>query len=160
VLSQLLLLFILVPLVELALLLWLADKTSWLCTLWLVILTGVVGAWLARREGLRCLRAIQDKTARGELPADSLLDGLMILVAGAVLVTPGILTDLLGFALLIPPFRRVVRRWIKRRIGVRLGVFPKSGEWSFSNERPPAHDEVIDSRVIDVDHRRAEDDDR
>ncbi len=142
---RLLLLFTLVPLVELALLVWLADKTSWLFTLWLVIFTGVLGAWLARREGLRCWREIQERTARGELPTDSLLEGLMILVAGAVLVTPGVLTDLLGFALLIPPFRRAIRRWLAGRIRARM-TLQHPEIWPTS----PEQDRIIDVEVIDV----------
>jgi UPF0716 protein FxsA len=120
VLLWLLLLFSLVPLVELALLLWIGAHTSWWFALGLVIFTGVLGAWLARHEGLRCLRRLQQDLARGKLPADPLLDALMILLAGALLVTPGVLTDALGFALLVSPIRRVVRRWIKRRIRARL----------------------------------------
>ncbi len=142
---RLLLLFTLVPLTELFLLLWLADKTSWLFTLWLVIFTGVLGAWLARREGLRCLREIQQRIDRGELPTDSLLEGVMILVAGAVLVTPGVLTDILGFSLLIPPFRRVIRRWLAGRITAKVAMH-HPGNWP----DPPEPDGIVDVQVIDV----------
>ncbi len=138
-LLRLLLLFILVPLVELALLLWMAQYTGWLFTLALVIVTGAVGASLARREGLRCLLRAQEQLERGEIPADSLLDGLLILVAGAVLITPGVLTDAAGFALLIPPIRRVVRRYLVARIKARLVTLrPRGGA------QGAAGDDVID----------------
>ncbi len=142
---RLLLLFTLVPLTELVLLLWLADKTSWLFTLWLVIFTGVLGAWLARREGLRCWLEIQKRIDRGELPTDSLLEGVMILVAGAVLVTPGVLTDILGFSLLVPPFRRIIRRWLARRITARAAMH-RPGNWP----NPPEPDGIVNDQVIDV----------
>lgn len=108
----LLLLLTVVPFVELAILLRLADATGWMTTLGIVIVTGVVGAWLARREGLRTLLTIQSELSTGRMPAMSVVEGMMILVAGALLVTPGILTDTVGFALLIPP----VRRWVARRV--------------------------------------------
>ena len=85
----LLLLFILVPAIELALLLEVGSHLGTLPTLGLIAVTGVVGASLARRQGLAVLRRAQDQMARGELPAGSLADGVMILVAGALLITPG-----------------------------------------------------------------------
>ena len=114
-LLRLLLLFCLVPLVELTLLLWLADVTGWRATLLLVLGTGVVGAALARYQGWQVVQRIQSQLEQGQLPADSLLDGLMIFIAGALLLTPGILTDAVGFALLIPFFRRRIRRYLGRR---------------------------------------------
>jgi len=150
VLVRLLLLFTVVPLVELALLLWIGAHTSWWFTLGLVVFTGVAGAWLARHEGVRCLRRFQQELAAGKLPADPLLDGLMILLAGALLVTPGVLTDTLGFALLLPPLRRLVRERVKRRIQTRVFV-SGTPEWGASDGGPP-HDQIIDVKVIDAEH--------
>lgn len=153
-LFRLLLLFILVPLAELAILLWIAEVTdNWLFTLALVIVTGMVGAWLARREGLRCLRQIRRQLARGQLPGDSLLDGLMILIAGALLITPGVLTDLLGFALLVPTIRRVLKQYLKRRIQARIVIPPGSPDWN----RSPPRDEIIDVRIVDDQERTPHD---
>ena len=101
-LLKLLSLFILVPLVELALLLYLADASSWQFTLLLVIATGVIGTLLAREQGWRTWTRIRDELAAGRMPADSLLDGVLIFIAGALLLTPGVLTDLLGISLLVP----------------------------------------------------------
>jgi len=154
-LLRLVLLFTLVPLVELTLLMWLAKSTHWLFTLWLVILTGLAGAWLARQQGIRCVREVQQRLARGELPAYSLLEGLMILVAGVVLVTPGVLTDLVGFALLVPPFRRLVTRYLTRRISTRIFVSPPQAA-----ERPNDRDTIIDAQVIDVKSSRVNSDDQ
>ena len=152
-LLRLLLLFTVVPLVELWLLVRIGEVVGLGFTLALVIVTGFVGAALARREGLRCWLAAQEKINRGELPTDSLLDGLMILLAGAVLITPGVLTDLFGFALLMPPVRGTLRRWLARRIRAQIVVtHPEGGHAGASR------DEVIDARVIDVESRDADED--
>jgi UPF0716 protein FxsA len=156
VLVRLLFLFTVVPLVELALLLWIGAHTSWWFTLGLVVFTGVAGAWLARHQGLRCLRRFQQELAEGKLPADPLLDGLMILLAGALLVTPGVLTDALGFALLLPPFRRLVRGRVKRRIEARAFVSGAPG-W-VPPGGPQARDQIIDVKVIDPEHRETTED--
>ncbi len=109
---RLLLLLTVVPFVELTILLQIADRFRWGPTIALVILTGILGAWLARREGLKAIARIQADLSAGVPPAGAVLDGALILAAGLVLVTPGILTDLCGFALLIPP----IRAWVRRRL--------------------------------------------
>ncbi len=147
-LLRLLLLLTVVPLVELVLLLWLASETGWLLTVLLVLATGVVGAFLARHEGLRCMQRAQRQAAEGQLPGDALLDAVMILVAGVLLITPGMLTDLFGFALLLPPFRRVVKRRIKYRFEARLRVFTPDGRPPPTGE-PPPRDKIIDVQIVD-----------
>ena len=117
---RLLLLFTVVPLVELALLLAIGRYVGLVATVLLVFGTGVLGAWLARREGLRAFYRVREEMAAGRLPAEALLDGLLILVAGAVLLTPGLLTDLAGFALLTPFVRAAVRRAVADRL--RRGI--------------------------------------
>jgi UPF0716 protein FxsA len=112
VLFRLLILFTVVPLVEVIILIRIAEYLSWGATLGLVIVTGVLGTWLARREGLRVLGRIQADLHAGTPPTGAMVDGALILVAGLVLITPGVLTDLCGFALLIPP----IRAWVKRRL--------------------------------------------
>jgi UPF0716 protein FxsA len=117
---RLFLLFTCVPLVELYILLQIGSVIGAANTILLVILTGVLGAFLAQREGIRTLRTIQSVMARGEMPGEPLLDALLILVAGFVLITPGILTDLLGFLLLIPATRLRIRVWVKRQLEHKL----------------------------------------
>ncbi len=107
---RLLLLFTAVPLIELALLVEIGRVVGLPATIALVLFTGVLGAWLARSQGLATLARLQQELGAGRMPTDALLDGLMIFIAGAVLLTPGILTDVFGFALLTPAFRRVVKR--------------------------------------------------
>ncbi len=109
-LGRLFMLFILVPMVELLLLIQLGQMVGLLPTLGLIVLTGAMGAMLARREGFRAFSRFSETMARGELPADAALDGLAILVGGAFLLTPGIMTDLVGFSLLLPPIRAGFKR--------------------------------------------------
>lgn len=112
----LLLLFIVLPLAELALLLKVGEYLHWEGTIALVILTGVAGAALARWQGLKVLFSIQKDMAEGRMPAPYLLDGLMILLAGALLVTPGLITDAVGFSLLVPPVRRNLKQWLRKKL--------------------------------------------
>ena len=114
--GRLLLLFVVLPAVELALLIELGSRFGTLHTLALIVLTGVLGASLARGQGLGVMRQIQAEVAAGRLPATSLVDAAIILVAAALLVTPGILTDGFGFLCLIPACRSVVKRILWRRL--------------------------------------------
>jgi len=123
VLVKLLLLFTLLPIVELALLLYLADATSWQLALGIVLATGILGAMLARRQGWRTSQRIREQLARGQMPGDALLDALLILIAGALLVTPGVLTDAVGFLLLIPPCRRLIKRRLVARFQLHQANF-------------------------------------
>jgi UPF0716 protein FxsA len=113
--SRLLLLFIAVPAVELALLIELGRQIGTLGTLAIIVVTGAVGAALARQQGLRVLRDLQSEMGAGSLPADALIDGAIILLAGALLITPGILTDVFGFLCLVPATRALGRRALRRR---------------------------------------------
>lgn len=119
-LSRLILLFVAVPLVELAILLQVAQVIGLVPTIALVVTTGVAGAALARHQGLRAFLAVQQELASGRLPGRSLLDGLSILVGGAFLLTPGILTDIAGFSLLVPLSRRWLQGVVKRRLERRI----------------------------------------
>lgn len=119
-LSRLIFLFVAVPLVELAILLQVAQWIGLLPTVTMVVATGVAGAALARHQGLRAFLAVQGELAAGRLPGRSLLDGLSILVGGAFLLTPGILTDFAGFSLLAPPSRRWLQRLVLRRLERRI----------------------------------------
>ena len=113
--GRLLLLFIVLPAVELALLIEVGQRIGTLETIGLIVLTGIVGAAMARSQGLRVIADAQSRVARGEMPADSLIDGVMILVASALLVTPGVLTDAFGFLCLVPAFRALCKREVVRR---------------------------------------------
>lgn len=113
--TRLFLLFTVVPLVELSLLLRIGQRVGPTATLALVIGTGAVGAVLARQAGIRALDRVRMDMERGVVPTDSLLDGLLILVAGVMLITPGVLTDVAALTLMTPLGRRPVRAALKRR---------------------------------------------
>lgn len=154
-LIRLLLLFTVVPLVELWLLLRLHEVTSLGFTLGLVLLTGIVGAALAKRQGLATLGRIRDELGAGRMPTNALQDGLLILLAGVLLVTPGLLTDTLGFSLLFPPARRRIREWLGRRwrhsFQVRTFQYGSQApphRWS-EDPAPQHRDKVIDVQILD-----------
>jgi UPF0716 protein FxsA len=111
---KLFLLFVILPAVELALLIEVGRHLGTLATLGLIVLTGAVGANLARAQGLRVLQQIQTETQAGRMPAEPLIDGAIIVVAGALLITPGVLTDFFGFACLIPGTRRILKDMARR----------------------------------------------
>lgn len=117
-------LFVILPVAELALLVYLGRALGLWPALALVLITGALGAALAKCQGLQVWRTIQRETAGGRMPAAQLIDGLFILVAGLLLITPGLLTDLAGFALLLP----APRRWCRQAAGQWLLRKVRSGE--------------------------------
>lgn len=118
---RLLLLFILIPLADLVLLLIASKYLTWQVTLLLVIVTGVVGAWLARRQWQSLILRLQTRHRPATL-SEVLSDGAMILFAGALLITPGFITDLLGLSLLSPKFRAWYRRFLAQRMSDWLQI--------------------------------------
>ena len=104
----LLLLFIVMPVVEMWLLITVGGQIGAMATIGLVLLTAVVGAKLLREQGFETLWRGQSKLAEGQLPAQEIVEGIILAVSGALLLTPGFLTDAIGFAGLIPPIRVVV----------------------------------------------------
>ncbi len=124
----LLLLMIVVPLADFALLLRVGGLLGFVPTVVLVILTGIIGASLAKRQGLATLASINTDLAAGRMPTAQLGEGLLILLAAAVLLTPGFITDALGLLLLVPFVRRrfliFVTRYFKSRIEIRSMGMP------------------------------------
>ncbi|TWU02104.1 FxsA family protein [Neorhodopirellula pilleata] len=120
--ARLLLAFIIIPFVELVLLLRMADATSWMTTLSIVIVTGLIGSYLARREGLAAIGRFRAALAEGRMPGREIQDGLMIAFAAALLLTPGLLTDALGFVLLTPMGRTHIGGFLRRRYGGKFQV--------------------------------------
>ena len=130
-LGRLLLLFTVVPLGELLILVEIGERIGAGPTVLIVLATGVLGAWLARREGTRSLRVIQERLSAGSLPARELFHGLLILLAGAFLVTPGVVTDAVGFTLLIRPARDRIIDALRRRLEDRMARGQGGyGEWA------------------------------
>ena len=148
-------LFLIVPVLDLALLVAVGERIGFWPTVGTVVLTALVGSWLARREGTAAWRRVQARLGAGGLPGQELIDGLLILVSGVLLLTPGFLTDLVGILGLLPPSRAVARRALRARfkravrqgsvrvVGMRPG--PPFGGSPFGPPRPAVEDaEVID----------------
>lgn len=109
--------FVGVPVVEIALFIVVGRQIGVLPTIGIVLLTAMLGASLVSRQGRGAMRDVRDELAAGRFPGPQLAHGAMILVAGALLLTPGFLTDATGFALLVPAVREGLRRWAVRRYG-------------------------------------------
>lgn len=111
------LIFFLVPLIEMVILIKVGGIIGALPTVGLVVLTAIAGVWLLRIEGIATLSRVQEKVNRGELPETELLEGVMLIIGGALLLTPGFATDAAGFVCLIPAFRRPLANRIIRSAG-------------------------------------------
>ncbi len=112
---KLLLLFITIPFLEMVILIKLGAEWGFVPTLLLIVVTGIVGAALSRWQGLKAWREIQLQLNQGLMPGEALIDGLLIFGAGMVLLTPGLLTDTLGFLLLIPQTRQFFKAWLRKK---------------------------------------------
>jgi UPF0716 protein FxsA len=121
-LAKLLITFISVPLIEIVLFIEIGSRIGTWTTLLIVALTAILGASMAHQEGLKTWWRIQEKLYSGVMPDEELLDGLFILIAGALLLTPGFLTDAVGFLLLHAGVRQAVKRWLRRRLGQRFQI--------------------------------------
>ncbi len=115
-LGYLILLFTLVPIIELAILIEIGKHIGVFYTLAIVIITGVLGAILAKEQGLRTLKKIETDINSGIMPSEQIFDGVMILCGGILLLTPGLLTDIIGFLTLIPITRNLIKKWLKKKI--------------------------------------------
>ena len=118
--QRLLLLFIGIPLVEILILIRLGEIMGFWPTVWLVIGTGILGAWLARLYGWTLWMEVQQELQLGRMPTDKMVDGLLVLVGGIVLLTPGLLTDITGFLLLIPASRKLIKQWLKKKFEAHI----------------------------------------
>jgi len=121
-LPRLFLLFVTVPVLELFLFLVLGQRIGIGATFAIVLLTGFLGAYLAKSQGLKALARYQESLAQGRLPHEAIIDSLLILVAGVLLLTPGFLTDAIGFALLAPSIRDVIRGRLEKSLKERITV--------------------------------------
>jgi UPF0716 protein FxsA len=118
--TKILILFVIVPVTELYILIEVGKKIGSLTTIGIIILTGIIGAYLVKSQGFMILRKIQNDLNEGIMPGDSLIQGAIILAGGILLLTPGFVTDILGFIFLIPLSRNIVKKyllkWLKGKI--------------------------------------------
>lgn len=134
-LFRFILLFTVIPLIELYLLILVGRYLGTLPTIMIVLITGIIGGILARSQGLSVQRQIRVDLQNGIIPTDSLFDGLFILIAGALLITPGMITDILGFVLMVPGFRV----WFKMRLKKFLKRKVESGQFRYYSNRQSAY---------------------
>ncbi len=110
-----LVIFVFIPLTELYVIIEVGDRIGAFATIWLVVLTAVIGGWLVRKQGMGILFRIRQQMEQGEAPAIEMLEGALLALMGILLLLPGFITDALGFLLLIPPLRRfLVLEFLKR----------------------------------------------
>jgi UPF0716 protein FxsA len=129
--------FIVVPLIEIAVIIQVGHWLGVVNTIGLLLLISVFGAWLVKRQGLGVWRRIRDQQRAGQVPAAAVFDGALILVAGVLLLFPGFVTDAFGLLLLLPPVRAGVRAFLRRRFMRRVQVVRsvRTATWS-QTERP------------------------
>jgi UPF0716 protein FxsA len=135
-------LFIVIPLIEIAVIIQVGEALGVVNTIGLLLLVSVVGAWLVKRQGLGVLRRIREQQQAGQIPAAAMFDGALVLVAGALLLTPGFVTDAVGLLLLLPPVRAGVRAFLRRRVMARVRVvrpesWSRGGRPWYPNSPPP-----------------------
>lgn len=119
-LGRLILLFLLTPAIELGLLIQVDKLIGFWPTIGLIIATGLAGSYLAKREGISTWNRLNERLGQGGLPGKELVDGVIILIAGALLITPGVLTDVVGFMGLLPPTRALIRKLVLKRIQKKM----------------------------------------
>ena len=144
--GKLLILFILVPLAELYLFITLGGELGFPPTLAIIVVTAILGAALTKSQGIRAMQKLQKATGEGRLPAREAFDGIMILLAGAVLITPGFLTDAVGFLLLIPPVRALVAGYLGEKLRANIKVVTPG----IPPQEAKSESKLDDGNVIDV----------
>jgi UPF0716 protein FxsA len=147
------LLFVVVPILELYVLIQIGQAVGPLPTVALVVLMGVVGAALARAQGFATLARIQREMAEGKVPTTALLDGVLILTAALLMITPGVLTDVVGVSLLIPPVRALVGRALTRHVSARVRVVTPADFGAAPWRRPRGDVIDIQAEVRDVERK-------
>jgi len=151
--------FITIPLVEMFILLKVGAVIGALPTIGLVVFTATLGIWLLRLEGIATLARVQEKLNQGQIPETELLEGIMLLVGGALLLTPGFVTDAMGFTCLIPVLRRPIARWIIRQGVIRAMNFSSNANQPGSqpgvrpgtqaNDRPGHQGQIIEGEFVE-----------
>ncbi len=141
-LGRLILIFIFVPLADLVLLMVLSQYIGWQVSVALVILSGIIGAYLARRSSLAVFQKLRTKMSQGQMSSDLISDGAMILFAAGLLLTPGFITDAVGLSLLFPGCRRVYKRWL-------TGWFKKHFKFQVITPSNPAQSPWDDGQTVD-----------
>lgn len=140
--------FVLVPIIEIFLFIEIGGRIGALNTVLLVLATAAIGAALLRKQGLSALQKVQQELQRGELPAISMLDAMLLFFAGALLLTPGFFTDTIGLLLMIPPLRKRIALWLLERSGLFVQMHTHSSH---------SHSQHDDAHTLEGEYRRRDD---
>jgi UPF0716 protein FxsA len=156
VLLPLVIIFVVVPIAELALLIQVGQAIGVWWTILLLVADSILGSVLMRSQGRAAWRRFSEATAVGRVPAKEVLDGVLVIFGGALLLTPGFISDLLGLLLLLPPTRAVVRGVLVRRLAHRMvaslsGGIPRPGWPPPPQPGAPRADYDVEGRAVDVD---------
>lgn len=143
--------FLAVPLIEIALFIQIGGAIGLWPTLAIVVLTAILGTWLVRAQGMMALNNLRGSFSRLDDPTEPLAHGAMILVAGALLLTPGFFTDGIGFALLMPPVRQAMLGYLRKRVEIHQFEMGPDGRARPTAERDP---EIIDGEYHELDPPR------
>lgn len=144
------LLLLTVPLAEIALFVAIGGRIGVLATIALIVLTAIIGTFLLRLQGLQVLAEAKKSADEGKMPLGPVIDGLCLLVAGLLLITPGFLTDAVGFALFVPGFRRALARLAWRQIKDSAWVDLRQGRAGPAGQRPPGGEgSIIEGEIVD-----------
>nr|WP_152797155.1 MULTISPECIES: FxsA family protein [unclassified Salinivibrio] len=160
------LLFILVPVIEIGLFIQVGGWLGLWPTLALVLITAFVGASLVRSQGLMTLASVQDRLNRGELPAQQILEGVMLAVAGVLLLTPGFMTDAMGMLVLLPGPRAALAKQVMKRVTVSQASFSQGNFHQGGNAQGPFGEDPFrrggrgeDGNTFEGEYERKDDDD-
>lgn len=143
--------FIAVPLIEIALFIQVGGWIGLWPTLAIVVITAILGTWLVKSQGALAIGQLRSSFSRLDDPTEPLVHGAMILIAGALLLTPGFFTDALGFAFLTPPVRRAVFRQLKKRVHIQRFEMGNPHPQDFSRTKPSfAENDVIEAEYQEI----------
>lgn len=148
--------FLFLGLIELVVTVLVADAVGWIGALLGLILTSAIGAWMVKREGIATWRRVAEGMRTGQMPADALIDGCIIVAAGTLALLPGYVSDVVALALLVPPVRSVVRRRaaasVRRKVDLRVATIGNATMFGFgSGPGPYRRPASRDDDVIDLD---------
>lgn len=144
-----LIIFVIIPILEISVFLAVGEQIGLLTTLLLALLTAIIGGILVKQQGMQTLMALQKSLGAGKMPMNELFDGFCLIFAGATLITPGFVTDTIGFLLLIPAVRHVTRNYLKTHTSWAM----QSRESTFTH-----HSTIDDPNVIEAEYKRVDDD--
>ncbi|NRA59821.1 MAG: FxsA family protein [Psychrobium sp.] len=146
------LIFVVVPVIEISILIAVGEQLGALSTVALVLLTAAVGASLVRSQGLQTLMSAQQKIQNGEQPGQEMIEGLMLAMAGILLVTPGFMTDIFGLLILTPVTRKIFANYLLAKLIIK-GMAANQGSFNAGFSPPPQQGEdIIEGEFVSKDH--------